>query len=204
MTCPKCDFEEWKMASVVYAEGETNGKRTQLSKMAAPPPKKQRPSKAFSILGFAGVCMSFFIYFLVQKNSDIWNLSRNEQLVDLLFIPSAILWAVGAIWYFSTPKITKKFNEEYRQTLLAYKNVKMCLRCGEFFNDKQDAPLSPSLTDPEENEKSCATAQMDQSPTLNKINDWSKQQKVRNQEQWQQIGKFISTHFKKLLNRKRC
>lgn len=201
MTCPKCGFEEWKMASVVYAEGLNGEQQTKLSQMAAPPSKKIRQSKALSILGLSGIALSVIIYILIKKFVFFLNVPGYLSLLDYLFVPSGILFLAGLIWYFLTPNINREINEQYKKALLSYNNVKMCLRCGKFFLDEQQKTMGSESTSPEDIKVPQAKINLEQQSTSYKLNKWSKKQNERNRRQWRMIGNFFSSNYKKILSK---
>ncbi len=131
MNCPKCNFEEWKLASLVYSEGlsfnssetETQGilkaranttghNQTLISSMAAPPEDK-RVTYSFLFLIFSIPSIYFFVAL---------NFSIIYGFFWAIFIP--------AIGYFLIKRIP---NKEYDENLNNWKKTRICSRCGTFY-----------------------------------------------------------------------
>lgn len=142
--CPQCGSTDWKLASLICAEGISNiststvligsdiegnvlgglgrtsgSQQTTLSKLAAPPKKETRTAKLFLIL--SGIIA---IFSLALR----WEASLNISFAIAL---ASILRMV------LTPKIGKRIDENYRKELQDYEKKKMCLRCGTFYWDNK-------------------------------------------------------------------
>jgi hypothetical protein len=168
MACPKCASEEWKSASVIYANGlsamsastvgvgggasadvsgggvgagigSTSGKQqTVLSKLAAPPPKEMRPAKAFAILG--GIIFAIGVVFFGNLS-----FSKYPIFTNFLFMVAPLTTAVGVVRILMTPDITQAFAEKYKSALREYEKRKMCLRCGTlYFEDEELVEQEPN------------------------------------------------------------
>jgi hypothetical protein len=147
MSCPKCNSDEWKLASLVHTEGKsysfshssasgigigtgglgigigganTSGiNQTQLSAIAAPP---TRADIQFYILG-GGAILVFPIVFILML---IFNFSAG---------PAATLWwflvPIALIGYGLS--IREQAIEDYDNNLKKWNDTRMCLRCGKFY-----------------------------------------------------------------------
>ena len=138
MTCPKCQSDDWKLASLVHKEGlthvattskgvgvgifaggigagvggaKTSGMyQTELSKLAAPP--SGLDASSVFILG------AFVFGLLGIFNNGQW-----------------FLLAVGCIvGVFNTWSLDMKAHET---AMAEWQNVKLCQRCGTFYNPKE-------------------------------------------------------------------
>lgn len=172
MTCPKCGSEDWKLASVVHAGGlsttststvgvggganadvfgggiglgagvgSTSGKQqTELSKLAAPPTKEMRPAKAFAIFGVGTVVVGIVFFGRVS-------FSEHPVFTNSIFLMAPLVTLVGVFRLLLTPDISKSFDERHKLALLEYEKKRMCLRCGVFFFDDDNAyipdPIEP-------------------------------------------------------------
>ena len=150
MTCSKCGSDQWKLATLVHAEGHTtvstrtvgggigvdgdgigvgggvagtSGEhQTMLSKSAAPPEKPFDPAWMVGIGVVSGVLLLGF-------GASLW-----WQIVSGLFIFAGLS---------STARENFKVESaQYVKDLAAYRSKKMCLRCGTFYHD-DDEPAVP-------------------------------------------------------------
>lgn len=165
MTCPKCDSEEWKLASVIYADGLSAtstigigvgahgnvldggmglgagvGKargthQTELSKLAAPPTKRERPAKemrpANKVAIWSFVAFIAAVYFF----GDL-KYSEYPFFTKLLFVGIPLVF-LGSFALGRVPQKNPAVEEEYRLALIEYEKKKMCLRCGTFYFDEE-------------------------------------------------------------------
>jgi hypothetical protein len=155
MSCPKCGSDDWKMASVIHAEGlsgiststvglgvgtgglgagvaSTKGnQQTKLSKLAVPPRLDSHDGTLSIVIGF------FFVFvppFFIEDNN----------FVIFLLICGFFLIVIGI----SENSKKEVAEEKYKKELAAYKNKKMCLRCGTFFFDDCEIVMpSPIITE---------------------------------------------------------
>ena len=142
MSCPKCDSDDWKLASVVYNEGFTNvrtssigvasnggvgvagtsGKhQTESSRLAAPP---TAPSN--SVNGCSG-CLGLFLIVMTPA-------SMIAVLQNITAFPTALFFGFCAYLYI---KIMSEKNKEYSENsdnwniaFQKWQNQKVCQRCG--------------------------------------------------------------------------
>ena len=150
-SCPFCGSPDWKMASLVYLEGisttvgETNSSgigvstgglgagaskgqinattQSSLSLRAAPPedPVRSYTLKIALVLGI--------ISFLIQLvREDLLGAVLLTGLGMMVLFPISILLAYLYVNFFSDVK------KEYERSVRDWSKVKMCLRCGLFFN----------------------------------------------------------------------
>jgi hypothetical protein len=173
MSCPKCRSDDWKMASVIHAEGlsgiststigigasadifggvgvaDTNGtKQTLLSELAAPPQKKI--SGGFLM----GIGLLPLIFGLFLESQAKYDASKN------VFISGLVLILLGL-----TTNILnqKELNKKYDLQLIEYQKKKMCLRCGTFFFDDCEIS-SPSVVAPPTIKESLNSSDMKKCP----------------------------------------
>ena len=165
MTCPKCGSNDWKLASLVHAEGHTkvstttigggivldggdagagggvastSGERQTLASKAAAPPEKPVNASGF---GVGCGCLSFLLLLVLSLFYELWS---DEPGTGLLLL---LIGAVGFAFAVKTMPEEQRAAEKYREKLRRYKMKKMCLRCGTFFFD-DDMPKSSHPTTP--------------------------------------------------------
>jgi len=166
MTCPKCNSEEWKLASMIHAGGlskiststigigaattgggvglgggvgSTSGEQqTELSKLAAPPSKEIRPAIALIILGSITLVVGIVFF---------GNLSFSEYPIstNILFVIAPLVTLIASVRLLLTMDISKSIDDKHNLALLEYEKKRMCLRCGSFYfeDDQSSAPEPP-------------------------------------------------------------
>ncbi len=157
MACPKCASEDWKLASIIHAEGKseistttigaggsdgglgvgvglTSGdQQTELSKLAGPPIKEMRTAVAYVIFG----CLVVFISMLFLVNG-----AAEGFFLFLIFAAMLILLA-ALVQILRTPEIEKALEEKHRLAMLEYEKKRMCLRCGTIYIEDGTPGVNP-------------------------------------------------------------
>lgn len=150
--CPYCESPEWKMASLVYAEGISNntgttssvgvgvgspgvgvglskGKYSGVSQsetsLRAAPPAPPLMDKALLIAFSLSVLV--FIFLLLTNRSFFF-----AFIISIFaFVPLLVISIPLSSFYI---RFLSEEQNEYEKSLQAWSQVKMCLRCGLFFD----------------------------------------------------------------------
>ena len=150
-SCPSCGSPEWKMASLVYTEGisTTRGNtsssgvgigtggvgigsfkgeynhfsQSDLSLRASPPAP---PGYVMRILA----CLYGFLFLILYFAFDmpLFFASMFSGFGLIILLPLSMFLSYLYVNYFSDEQ------EEYEREVSKWSKVKMCLRCGQFFN----------------------------------------------------------------------
>lgn len=152
-SCPFCESSEWKMASLVYAEGisTTQGSasssgigissggigvgsskgeyshfsQSELSLKASPPAS---PSHDIKILIGLYTFLLLILYFYFDI--PLFFALIFTSLSTIILYPLAMFFSYLYVNFFSDEQ------DKYEIQLSKWRQVKMCLRCGLFFNKK--------------------------------------------------------------------
>ena len=180
MICPKCGSEEWKMASVIHAEGLSTISTTTIGVGAGADGDvfgggvglgagagKTSGTNQTKLSNLAAPptkemrptkAFAIIGLFTLLAGAGLGVLGFKwydyPDFRDFYFTVAILVMLVGFVRLALTPEITKKLDEKNELNLVEYKNKKMCLRCGTFFidNDKLESS-QPTMSRTTESKK---------------------------------------------------
>lgn len=164
MNCPKCDSDQWKMASVVYDEGTTStssvgvgagasgsgpgagvgfttGRNVTALAEKAKPPELKATGSFFSHPCLFGVALFFGIALLGNTfvGSGGESFSHSPFLSVIFKVIPFILGCFFLLGWVFVPHATDADQKRHLKELEKYQKTKVCLRCGNFYQDNQAA-----------------------------------------------------------------
>jgi hypothetical protein len=120
MSCPKCGSDDWKMASVIHAEG-----KSKLSKLSAAPKPPESDTNLVAFLLYVILA----IFFIVNKEGT-------TSLQAFLMAAPVLLFFPSDVELFESKKKQKKEKmDQYLLEQLEYQKKKICSRCWTLFED---------------------------------------------------------------------